>query len=53
MNATNGSAYGIRVYSDDQSLVGSDADAQALANYYLGAYDEPELLKLSSLICTL
>lgn len=42
-NATNGSAYGIRVYSDDQSLIGSDADAQALANYYLGAYEEPEL----------
>ena len=42
-NATNGSAYGIRVYSDDQSLLGSDADAQALANYYLGAYEDPEL----------
>lgn len=42
-NATNGSAYGIRVYTDDQSLIGSDVDAQALTNYYLGAYEEPEL----------
>lgn len=42
-NATNGSAYGIRVYSSDQSLIGSDADAQALANFYLGAYEDPEL----------
>lgn len=42
-NATNGSAYGIRIYSDTTSLVGSDVDAQALAYYYLGAYEEPEL----------
>jgi hypothetical protein len=42
-NATNGSAYGIRVYSQTDSLVGSDANAQALANYYLGIYEEPEL----------
>ena len=42
-NATNGSAYGIRVYSQTDSLIGSDANAQALANYYLGVYEEPEL----------
>jgi len=42
-NATNGSAYGIRVYSQTDSLIGSDANAQALANYYLGLYEEPEL----------
>ena len=42
-NATNGSAYGIRVYSQTDSLVGSDSNAQALANYYLGIYEEPEL----------
>ena len=42
-NATNGSAYGIRVYSQTDSLIGSDSDAQALANYYLGLYEEPEL----------
>ena len=43
VNLANGTAYGIRVYNDTLSLVGSDADAQALANYYLGAFDEPEL----------
>jgi hypothetical protein len=42
-NATNGSAYGIRVYSQTDSLIGSDANAQALANYYLGVYEDPEL----------
>ena len=42
-NETNGSAYGIRVYSQTDSLIGSDSDAQALANYYLGLYEEPEL----------
>ena len=42
-NETNGSAYGIRVYSQTDSLIGSDSDAQALANYYLGIYEEPEL----------
>jgi hypothetical protein len=43
VNLANGTAYGIRVFTDDQSLIGSDADAQNLANYYLGAFDEPEL----------
>lgn len=42
-NASYGSAYGIRVYSQTESLIGSDANAQDLANYYLGIYEEPEL----------
>jgi hypothetical protein len=42
-NAAYGTAYGVRVYAQTDSLIGSDANAQNLANYYLGIYEEPEL----------
>ena len=43
LNATNGSAYGIRTLTIDPSLVADATNGQALANYYLDIYDSPQL----------
>jgi len=42
-NAANGSAYGIRSYTIDPSLVADVTNGQALANYLLDVYDNPQL----------
>jgi hypothetical protein len=42
-NAANGSAYGIRTLTIDPSLVADTTNGQALANYYLDIYDNPQL----------
>ena len=43
LNAANGSAYGIRTLTVDPSLVADATNGQALANYYLDIYDNPQL----------
>jgi hypothetical protein len=42
-NSTGGSAYGIRAYTLDPSLVADNANGSALARYLLGLYDTPQL----------
>jgi hypothetical protein len=42
-NVANGSAYGIRTLTIDPSLVADTTNGQALANYYLDIYDNPQL----------
>lgn len=42
-NDTYGSAYGIRNYTLDPSLVADNANGSALARYLLGLYDSPQL----------
>ena len=42
-NAANGTAYGIRTLTIDPSLVPDATNGQALANYLLDIYDNPQL----------
>ena len=51
-NAANGSAYGIRTFTDTASKAVSAAKAAGVANYYLGQFESPEY-RVQSITTTL